>query len=66
MRASICGPSTAAAPSPPCATRRPSCSEESLSTYIAIEITDEYQPVWTKLGVSKSFDYEVNRTVQIS
>lgn len=44
----------------------PSCSEESLSTYISIEITDEYQPVWSKLGVSKSFDYEVNRTVQIS
>ena len=44
----------------------PSCSEDSLNTYISIEMTDEYQPIWTELGVSQSFEYRVARTVQIS
>lgn len=44
----------------------PSCSDDSLNTYISIVMTDEYQPVWTELGVSKSFEYRVARTVQIS
>lgn len=44
----------------------PSCSEDSLNTYIAIDMSDEYQPIWTSWGVSKSFEYRVLRTVQIS
>jgi len=44
----------------------PSCTEDSLSTYISIAMTDEYQPVWTQFGFSRSIEYAVDRTVQIS
>jgi hypothetical protein len=44
----------------------PSCSEDSLNTYISIDLTAEYQPVWTSWGFGKSFEYHVSRTVQIS
>ena len=44
----------------------PACSDDSLNTYISIAMTDEYQPVWTQFGFAKSFEYAVNRTVQIS
>ena len=44
----------------------PSCSEDSLNTYIALHLSDEYQPVWTEWGFGTSFEYHVRRTVQIS
>lgn len=47
-------------------TTMPSCSDDSLNTYIAMSISDEYQPVWTEWGVSRSFEFHVDRTVQIS
>ena len=47
-------------------TTMPSCSEDSLNTYIAMHLSDEYQPVWTGWGFGKSFEYHVSRTVQIS
>jgi hypothetical protein len=47
-------------------TVEPSCSEDSLATYISMELTDEYQPVWTNWGFGKSFEYNLKRTVQIS
>ena len=47
-------------------TTMPSCSEDSLNTYIAIHLSDEYQPVWTEWGFGNSFEYHVRRTVQIS
>lgn len=47
-------------------TVKPSCSEDSLATYISMELSDEYQPVWTNWGFGKSFEYHLRRTVQIS
>ena len=47
-------------------TTLPACSEDSLNTYIAIELTDEYEPVWTQWGFGTSFEYRVARTVQVS
>ena len=44
----------------------PTCSEDSLNTFISIDLTAEYQPVWTSWGFGKSFEYHVNRSVQIS
>lgn len=44
----------------------PSCSEDSLNTYISMHLSDEYQPVWTEWGFGESFEYHVRRTVQIS
>jgi hypothetical protein len=44
----------------------PTCSEESLNTFIAIDLTAEYQPVWTSWGIGQSFEYHVARSVQIS
>ena len=45
---------------------KPSCSTDSLNTYISVELSDEYQPIWTQWGFARSFEYHVNRTVQIS
>ncbi len=47
-------------------TTKPTCSDDSLNTYISMAISDEYQPIWTEFGISRSFEYHVNRTVQIS
>lgn len=47
-------------------TTKPSCSDDSLNTYISMALSDEYQPIWTEWGFAKSFEYHVNRTVQIS
>jgi Flp pilus assembly protein TadG len=47
-------------------TTAPACSEDSLNKYIAIDLSDEYQPIWTQYGFAKSFEFHVNRTVQIS
>jgi Flp pilus assembly protein TadG len=44
----------------------PACSEDSLNTFISIDLTAEYQPVWTSWGFGRSFEYHVNRMVQIS
>lgn len=56
-----CGTSTTISATLPTA-----CDPEALSTYIAIEMTDEYQPVWTNWGLGNNLEYAVNRTVQIS
>jgi Flp pilus assembly protein TadG len=45
---------------------KPACSDDSLNTYISMALSDEYQPIWTQWGFAKSFEYHVNRTVQIS
>lgn len=45
---------------------QPACTEEALSTYIWIRMTDEYQPVWTQWGFGEAIEYEVTRTVQLS
>jgi Flp pilus assembly protein TadG len=47
-------------------TAKPACTDDSLNTYIAMELSDEYQPIWTHWGFAKSFEYNVRRTVQIS
>lgn len=47
-------------------TSLPVCTEDALSTYIAIEMTDQYEPVWTQWGIGEELVYQVNRTVQIS
>ncbi len=44
----------------------PTCTEDSLSTYIWVRMTEEYQPVWSEWGFGESFEYEVERTVQVS
>lgn len=44
----------------------PTCSDDSLNSYIFISLSDEYQPVWTEWGFAQSFEYHVTRTVQIS
>lgn len=43
-----------------------SCSS-SVSEYkfIRVDISDTYTPVWTKFGITKGFDFNISRTVQI-
>ena len=56
-----CGTQAALANTPPSG-----CSEDSLSTYLHISLTDYYQPVWTDFGIGSAFEYDVQRTVQVS
>ncbi|AZI35380.1 hypothetical protein NT2_09_01450 [Caenibius tardaugens NBRC 16725] len=36
-----------------------------VSTYVQIDLKDKYIPLWTHFGVSKTFNYDVSRTVQV-
>lgn len=40
--------------------------DDYVSTYIRIQITDTYTPVWTGFGVGQDIAFSVDRTVQIS
>ncbi|MGX7926073.1 TadE/TadG family type IV pilus assembly protein [Tsuneonella sp. HG094] len=42
------------------------CSEDMLATYLHIELSDYYEPLWTDFGIGSGFDYNVERTVQVS
>lgn len=44
-----------------------SCDEDAtVSSYVRIDITDTYDPVWTSFGVGAPIDLNVERLVQIS
>ena len=44
-----------------------SCAEDDVvSSYIEIEITDTYTPLWTEFGVGEPVTFDVERTVQLS
>ncbi|QZH74707.1 MAG: pilus assembly protein [Erythrobacter sp.] len=42
-----------------------SCGSDVEYKFIQVDITDTYEPVWTKFGVTTGFDYNISRTVQI-
>lgn len=43
------------------------CAEEDIiSTFLDIQFTDQYVPLWAKFGVSEPLDFSVQRTVQVS
>ncbi len=43
------------------------CGEDQVvSSYLRIELKDAYAPMWQSFGVSKTFDFDVRRTVQLS
>lgn len=44
-----------------------SCDEDAtISSYVRIDLTDTYDPVWTSFGVGGPIDLSVERLVQIS
>ena len=44
-----------------------SCDEDdTVSSYVRIDVTDTYDPVWTTFGVGAPIDLAVERLVQIS
>lgn len=44
-----------------------SCDEDdTVSSYVRIDVSDTYVPVWTKFGVGEPIDLSVERLVQIS
>ncbi|WP_128892661.1 TadE/TadG family type IV pilus assembly protein [Erythrobacter sp. HKB08] len=44
-----------------------SCGTDAVvASYIELDITDTYTPVWTQFGVGKPIDFNVERTVQLS
>lgn len=40
--------------------------DEWVSTYIELEITDTYTPIWSHIGISGPVNYKVERRVQLS
>jgi len=45
----------------------PTCATgEQLYTYVHLNVTGTYSPMWTKFGVSSPINYTVERTVQVS
>ena len=44
-----------------------SCAEDDIvSSYVRIDITDTYDPVWTQFGVGSAVQLDVERLVQVS
>jgi len=37
-----------------------------VSSYVKVELSDSYSPIWSKIGVGSSFTYDVERMVQLS
>jgi Flp pilus assembly protein TadG len=42
-----------------------SCGSDVEYKFIQVDISDTYEPIWTKFGVTHGFDYNISRTVQI-
>ena len=40
--------------------------DDYVSTYIQINVTDTYEPVWTSFGIGQPITFNVDRTVQLS
>lgn len=42
------------------------CEPKQLATYLHVALTDWYEPLWSQWGVGTPFEYDVQRTVQVS
>ena len=52
---------------PPLLSDPTACADEdTLSTFIIINMTTTYEPAWTSFGIGRAFDYNVERAVQVS
>lgn len=40
-------------------------SEAVVTSYMKLELTDRYEPVWTQFGIGSAFNYDVERMVQL-
>lgn len=48
-------------------TDRTTCaSNDVISTYVQVTLTDTYSPTWTRYGIGAPFNYRLVRTVQVS
>lgn len=41
-------------------------SNDVISTYVQVTLTDTYTPTWTRYGIGSPFNYRLVRTVQVS
>jgi len=41
-------------------------SSDVLSSYVKIQLRDSFQPIWSKIGVKRGFNYNVTRMVQLT
>lgn len=47
-------------------TNETDCAEDDVVTsYLKLELSDDYTPVWTQFGIGGSFTYDVERMVQL-
>lgn len=40
-------------------------TDDVITSYMKLELTDRYEPVWTEFGIGSAFDYDVERMVQL-
>lgn len=40
-------------------------SAQPIYQYILLDVTDRYEPVWTRFGIGSGFDYNISRTIQV-
>ncbi|AOL94896.1 TadE/TadG family type IV pilus assembly protein [Porphyrobacter sp. LM 6] len=40
--------------------------DEPMSSYINLDVTDTYEPVWTYMGIGQPINFSVQRRVQVS
>ena len=46
---------------------RTTCAEgTTVASFLRIQLTDQYVPIWTEFGVGAPFTFTVNRVVQVS
>lgn len=47
-------------------TDKAACTTDSVVTsYMKLDLSDRYEPIWTRFGVGTAFDYDVERMIQL-
>lgn len=41
-------------------------ASEPIYRYVQIQVTDSYEPVWSKFGIGEGINYSLTRTIQVS
>jgi Flp pilus assembly protein TadG len=41
-------------------------TDQPMSSYILLDVTDTYEPVWTYMGIGRPINFSVQRRVQVS
>lgn len=40
-------------------------TDDVVTSYMKLELTDTYEPIWTQFGIGSAFNYDVERMIQL-